>query len=71
MTQFQIEGGGLVQGNLKHCQVEVQEKYIWASFSNNKKIPNYDFQYHREGIFLIYSNTFLQNSFLLMQGILH
>jgi hypothetical protein len=22
----------------KHCQVEVQEKYFWTSFSNNKKI---------------------------------
>ena len=25
-------------GYRKHCQVEVQEKYFWTSFSNNKKI---------------------------------
>ena len=39
---------------MKHCQVEVQEKYFWTSFSNYKKLANTDFQYHGGVIYGIY-----------------
>ena len=35
----------------KHCQVEVQEKYLGHNFQTIRKFANNDFQYHREVIY--------------------
>ena len=38
---------------MKHCQVEVQEKYFWISFSTIGKLAYKYFQYHWEVIYSI------------------
>ena len=35
---YRVDNNNVTRQGKKHCQVEVQEKYFWTSFSNNKKI---------------------------------
>ena len=44
---------------MKHCQVEVQEKYFWKTFSKSKKILLIMISNTIEMLIIVYSNKFL------------
>ena len=57
--------------NKTHCQVEVQEKYFWISFSKYKNNMLKMILNTIELLFIDYSNTFLQKIVFFFPHVRH